>query len=337
MTGLTGASDAPEGGAADQGATVPPTSARLRREAITWYVRLGSGEATDADRMAWRAWYAADEAHRQAWRPFETLGSTLSRLPVEVAGNALEIARRRRRVLRDLGLLAISGGAGWVAWSAGGTGGMTHWLADQRTAPGEQRSMHLADGSRLLLNTRTAVDIRFDAAHRLIHLLGGELLAITAPGIDARPFIIETPHGRVQALGTRFTVRTDADATVVAVLEHAVQIRPDRASDRPLTLEAGQQTRFTQEAVDPPAALDPWLTDWTGGSLVVHDRPLGEVLLELARYRRGHLGWDPAVAGLRVSGALPLADTDKALAVIARSLPVRISTRTRYWVKVLPR
>ena len=57
-------------------------------------------------------------------------------------------------------------------------------------------------------------------------------------------------------------------------------------------------------------------------------------MAELGRYRTGHLACDSAVASLRVSGAFPVADTEQALAVLARSLPVRVRRLTRYWVTV---
>ena len=42
------------------------------------------------------------------------------------------------------------------------------------------------------------------------------------------------------------------------------------------------------------------------------------------------------VAPLRVSGSLTLSDTDAGLRLLARTLPIRIVHRTRYWVTVLP-
>ena len=50
----------------------------------------------------------------------------------------------------------------------------------------------------------------------------------------------------------------------------------------------------------------------------------------------GRTGWDPAVAGLPVSGAYPLQDTDRILAAIAETLPVSLQKITRYWVRVTP-
>jgi transmembrane sensor len=65
--------------------------------------------------------------------------------------------------------------------------------------------------------------------------------------------------------------------------------------------------------------------------------PLGDFVTELARYRSGHVACDPAVAGLRVSGTYPLADTDRVLAILGKSLPVAVEYRTCYWVRVVPR
>ncbi|WZB64613.1 hypothetical protein WJ970_28925 [Achromobacter xylosoxidans] len=44
------------------------------------------------------------------------------------------------------------------------------------------------------------------------------------------------------------------------------------------------------------------------------------------------LACDPYVAGLRISGSFPLADTDRALAAVERALPVQVLRYTRYWV-----
>ncbi|HGY5781881.1 TPA: iron dicitrate transport regulator FecR, partial [Serratia marcescens] len=48
------------------------------------------------------------------------------------------------------------------------------------------------------------------------------------------------------------------------------------------------------------------------------------------------LSCDPAVAGLRVSGSFPLSDTDRALALLRQTLPVRLQSFTRYWLQIVP-
>ncbi|MDT1842254.1 iron dicitrate transport regulator FecR, partial [Acinetobacter baumannii] len=118
-------------------------------------------------------------------------------------------------MLRVLGLAAGVGGAAWLAREEGAI-----LLADHRTAPGQRLAVELEDGSRLLLNTRSAVDVRFDAGQRLLRLRAGEILLESAAmhgRRDARPLIVATEHGAVQALGTRFTVRLFDGRTVVNV------------------------------------------------------------------------------------------------------------------------
>lgn len=71
--------------------------------------------------------------------------------------------------------------------------------------------------------------------------------------------------------------------------------------------------------------------------LLARDMRLGDVIAELSRYRPGVLRCDPAVAELRVTGAISLKDTDAALRLLSNNLPVHIELRTPYLVTVAPR
>ena len=46
---------------------------------------------------------------------------------------------------------------------------------------------------------------------------------------------------------------------------------------------------------------------------------------------------DPTLAGLKVSGSFPLTDTDRALAALERSFPLRVVRRSDYWVTLVPK
>lgn len=327
----------------------PADDAEVRKEAIVWYARLCSGEATPADHEAWHRWHRAHPDHQRAWQRLEAMQATLRRVPGHIAASTLRAAAAarpdRRRLLRGIAVLASGGSLAYLSWQvAGPDGGWQSLMADYSTGTGEQRAVMLADGSQLMLNTRTSVDFSMDARSRLVSLRDGEILVQTAKrrnvkGVavkDPRPFMVETAHGRVLALGTRFTVRSDAAGTRVTVLEDAVEIRAAQAPGQVVTLRAGQQAAFTADGIGAPHAADPASAEWAQGSLVVNDWRLADVVAELARYRRGRLACDPAVADIRVSGAFPIADTDKALAVIAKAFPVRAASVTRFWVSLVP-
>jgi transmembrane sensor len=132
-------------------------------------------------------------------------------------------------------------------------------------------------------------------------------------------------------------VRDESASIRVAVFDGAVEIRPQDAGAAAVVLPAGQQTVFNAHAVEPQAAVDAGAASWEQGMLAVRNGRLADLVDELARYRRGVLRCDPAVADLRVSGAFPLADIDGSLRLLEKTLPVRISRVTPFWTTVAPR
>lgn len=297
-------------------------------EAVDWYVRLHDSSADDSTHAAWQAWHAADCRHAEAWARLEQLQRRLGNAPGGAA-LTLENARRDRRgAIMKLALLLGVGAVGWQGYR------VSSWSADYVTRVGERRQLTLADGTRLDLNTDSRVDVLFDAGQRLINLRQGEILVET--GKDSRPFSVRTAEGDILALGTRFSVRQDVGISRVAVTAHAVEVRPNR-STQVVRVDAGQSLGFSAAGPGPLLPLPPDAQAWTRGMLVSIDWSLREVLDELARYRPGYLGCAGQIAGLRLSGAFNLDDTDAALASLEDSLPVRVRRMTRYWVRLEPR
>ncbi len=321
--------------------TAPPPGGDMRiapaiaEQAVQWWIALKASDADTAQHARWQRWRDADPAHEAAWQRIVSVGDRLAGIPSPLARAALSAApqsMRRRRSVQLLTALVVAGGTTMVArqstpWRA--------WTADQVSAVGERRTLRLPDGGALMLNTGSAVNIRFDAERRVLQLVRGEILVQTAADAMRRPFLVETSAGAARALGTRFTVRQHADASVdVGVLQGAVELRPLEAAARSHTLQAGESGRFTRTQAMPAGALDANASAWIDGMLVVSHMRLADFLAELGRYRPGRLGCDPAIAGLEVSGAYPLDDTDRVLASLTSSLPVEIHTYTRYWVGV---
>nr|WP_312377524.1 FecR family protein [Delftia acidovorans] len=328
------------------GVMEPPLQARVLDEAAEWLMRLHDSGATDADRAACERWRQADPQHALAWERAERLLGKLGGLPAALAMPALDRprslrAQRRAAVARLAALLAVAP-AGWLVWSAADQRG---WGADLRTATGERRTEHLADGSRLLLDTASAVDIRFDGALRLLTLRQGAISIETAADTATphRPFVVDTAHGRLRALGTRFTVRqeggrADGGPVRLTVTEGAVEVTLRGAASPALVVQAGQQTVLRAGEVTSPQPLQPEATAWTHGMLMADAMPLAAFCAELSRYRPGLLQCAPEVRALRVSGSFPLGDTDRTLTMLASTYPVDVQTRMRgYWITVVAR
>ncbi|CAE6707839.1 Protein FecR [Xanthomonas arboricola] len=320
-----------------------PISAEVADQAAQWLTVLMSGTASEAQLQRWQQWRDAHPDHARAWAHIEAVTGRLKTLTPQAAYRSLspyagsngQASPGRRKALN---LLLWGGVAGATGVLAARTERWQRATADYATATGQRREVQLQDGSRITLNTRSAIDVRFDAQQRLLQLLAGEIMVTTAhalgAGHDARPLLVRTAQGDIHALGTRFCVRQDEHDTRLSVLESAVEVRPRAAAQAVGRVQAGEQCRFTAEALGAIAPVDAQAAAWVRGQLIADEWRLDAFIAELDRYRAGLLRCDPQVGGLRVSGVFPLDDTDRILAMLPSVLPVRVSRRSRYWVTV---
>ena len=313
-------------------ASSKPVSAQVLDAAIAWQLSLDSANPVEREEFA--KWHAAHEEHARAWRQLGMLDQRFSVASGPARAALLQSRASVRRRVRKLGngLASIVAVIGLALFAGERYVPLDYWLADQRTATGEQRTLRLSDGTVINLNTHSAVDVRFDEKQRRVILQDGEILVETGHG-DARPFIVETREGRLRALGTRFLVKREAQGTRLSVLKSAVAAHPQSSADEQI-LQEGQQVLMRSHGLDPIAALNVGADAWTRGMLVVDNARLEDLVHELGRYRRGHLGVAPEVADLRITGSFPLNDTDLALSALLPTLPVQIEQHTAWWVTV---
>ena len=337
------APDASHPAAASPGSSAPP-SHDIMLQAAEWFALLRSGEATAQDRAAWQAWIDSHQQHHDAWQYVEAISRRFE--PVRAPDNAqaavktLQSVRgtslKRRTALNGLAVMFGAGLLGWGAWRGTPLGpALLSWSADYRTATGEIREITLADGTRVWLNTASAMNADYQPALRRLHLLSGEVLISTAAD-TARPFVVDTGYGRMQALGTRFTVREENDATYLAVYQGAVRIHT-RDSGTEQIVGSGRQVRFNASRIGELAAAEPGREAWARGVLLAEDIPLADVVRELNRYQHGHLSLAPELATLRVVGGYPLQDPDKVLSMLAEVLPIQVRRILPWWLSIEPK
>ncbi|MEM9683450.1 MAG: FecR domain-containing protein, partial [Pseudomonadota bacterium] len=202
--------------------------------------------------------------------------------------------------------------------------------SDHRTAVGERTPIALADGSRVTLNTDTAIAVDLETKSRRVRLLQGEAwFDVAADGF--RPFVVETPAGLVRVTGTSFGVRLHRETAVVSLTEGNVELMAENDEATTATpLGAGHRITFSPAGVSAPTALDKTTaTAWLRGQMVFFDARLADVIAELNRYRSGRIVITNSDLGdLRINGVFSTDDPDAALDAIANTLPVRIMRLT---------
>lgn len=308
------------------------------KQAINWTLRLRNSADNPRLRQQCDTWRAAHHEHEQAWQRVQSLQqelhSHLRAVPgAQVAFDTLENSAQRlgrRQALKLLGGVMLLGSAAWLgkeqlAWQ--------QWGADFATATGERRGFQLPDGTRLELNTDSAADLDFNARQRLISLSRGEIMLTCGPDPQAgaaRPLLVRTRHGLFEGVDARFVVRLEGDCTRLSVTAGSVAIHGPHGA--PVRVQAGQSYRVSTSQALPVPPLDMDVGAWADGLIVTRNMRLADFLQEVGRYRHGYLGCADGIGDLRLSGVYRLEDTDKLLAILPQTLPVRLRYRTRWWV-----
>lgn len=307
------------------------------KAASEWYVRMSEPDASDDEKRAFAHWKAASAQNSDAWEriqkvnePFEGLEPTISKA---VLLERDSISLSRRRMLKKLGIVVIISSSGLVAYR------QQPWqtmLADYSTGKGESRTLTLPDETILVLNSGTAIDTRYNENSRTVILLKGEILIETGHGNgSSAAFKVQTRHGTVTALGTRFSVRDHGDYISVNVFKDSVLIKSS-GSQEERTISADWSASFSKATAPEITPLPPGSDLWAKGILSVNDMPLKQFLLELGRYHDGFLRCDPAIENILISGSFPVNDINEILSSIRNTHPVRIESVTRYWITLKP-
>lgn len=296
------------------------TKSAIREAAIDWWLRRNETTLSRKEQAAFEAWLAADDAHRAAYETLAALGDFMApRWPG--AGPQRKTKRRRRKAgaAAGLALLALFF-ADEIA---------LRLTADVLTGAGETRQATLADGSRMELDSLSAVALHFTQSERRVTLIAGEAWFDVAPD-PARPFVVEAAGGTATALGTAFDVAIENGRARVTVTSHSVRVAGGGGA---VTVEEGRQSAYGPgEAAAAPEPVDlARATAWRRGKLMFENRPLGEVVRALGRYHRGFVFFaDPALKARRVTGVFNAQDPIAALDEIETSLGLHATHVTKY-------
>ena len=300
---------------------------RALEQAAEWFATLNDPRVTPGERAAWRAWLQSDRAHARAWARVRQVDGLFPGLPKQEAQSALRAADKRLKLpgkglLCVLVLLPILWLAAPLPWPA------LESRPDYRTQTGQIEPFNLAEGTIVWLNTDSALDVDYDAAERRLILLRGEALVDSAPDHSGanRPLIVATAHGRIRAVGTRFSVRRDAETTLVHVFEGRVTVARGNSADS-VAVAAGRMAEFNRQDIVRAGVADQARAAWVRGILIADNMPLCDFTRDLERYFKGNIDCPDELAHLRLVGVYPLRDTARIFAAIQAALPVHIRRR----------
>ncbi len=337
------------------------TGITLSEQAAHWWVALHGDTVAAADKQAFAAWVARSPERIEAYLrmarlmgalhspkvdwpdvPAATLvqearSATAEIMPLARAGveaDAVREPRVRRPRMRLYSALAA------MVLVAAGTALFLHMNPQRyQTALGEQRSVLLEDGSLVMLNTSSQIEVDMQKERRVIRLLAGEALFQVAHEIG-RPFEVHAGATTIRAVGTQFNVDRRMARTTVTVLEGRVIVADQGVAESPGSyLQSAERIVVTGAGLgarERIANVAP-VTAWTQRQLVFERRLLGEVAEEFNRYNRRHIQIEDGVlANQRVTGVFQANDPASFMTFLKEIPGVRIQ-ETEEGVRIVRR
>ena len=303
-------------------------SAQHLQEAADWLTRLQRPEVDETDWLAFDAWLSEPGA-QEAYDAIQAVDEEIFQRGAAVRG---ELAEPRRAAAKRVFTIDWRwlGGLGAAAAAAAVAITVAPWgeLLPQpdtlyTTAKGESRTLQLADGSRVDLNTDSHISVRLEKDARRVTVHDGQALFDVAHD-SARPFLITAGDETVRVVGTKFDVRRRDGQLSVTVLRGQVEVSTD-GEDTPIRLRPGQMLEHVEGAsgvsVRAVAAEDQ--VGWRSGRLVYRDQPLGRIVSDMNHYFERPIRLEGEnTATLRFSGVLIVDGQDAMVRRLSSLMPI---------------
>lgn len=316
---------------ANEPASAEHPSQAVQAEAAAWIARLHRKNRTSADEAGFRRWLQADPANAAAFERMTEIWDRSGRL--KSGALARVRAKQHAQPTQRWKLVSIGAAVACIALLA-----VFVWIqgSDVSTGIGEQRVVTLEDGSRITLNTATALDVRFDKKQRRVELKAGEALFEIAKRPNW-PFVVAAGDREVTALGTSFVVRRDEERIAVTLVEGTVKVAPvaidpviPRTTDVKI-LSPGQRLTIDQHQAPRLDRLPAEkATAWRRGLVELDATPLPLAIAEMNRYSRVQIELEhPDPAAIQVSGVFRAGDSLEFARALARAYGLTVEEDRR--------
>lgn len=308
----------------------------LLEQAVDWMVNLASGNVCAHDKQLFSVWLAQSAAHQSAWQHISQSlvmpVHALKQLPANQSKGieqALLRPNSRREFLRNSFSFAA------VSLTLAGIINRYHPLsglsADIATGTGERFTKNLADGSKVLLNARTHIDVNVlvnnplnaNKAQRSLTLHQGEIQLFAAEN-QAVPFNVYCKHAKVTTLNSHCLVKKQTNNTFVLALSGELTINLSNDAKQAVTLKQGEAIYFNEYRFQTKQTGLQHKAQWSQGLHLAKNETLLSLSQSLADYYPGYIRVAANAQQLKVYGGYPLDDLDKTFATLAQTLPIKI-------------
>ncbi|BDM20934.1 FecR domain-containing protein [Pseudomonas sp. LRP2-20] len=296
-----------------------------QQEALAWFSRLRQPGCDESERQAFGRW-CQEPSNARAYAELEACWQQLQVPPTRPRPRLLKVRRSHMGKVFAVLFLLLLGAFAYLYWPL-----MQRLASELATDVGERRSVRLADGSTLHLDSASAMNVDLRGRTRQLHLVQGQVYVEVV--LDGRAMEVQVDDARIQVYGTRLMVARHADHDELVVLDGKAMVM--QGGDQRM-VSAGERVTFTEARINPLQNVDVKAVDaWRSGQLRAKEMPLGQVIERLASHE-GRRVWlmDEQTAYRRVSGDFNLDRPGETLEALAAEQHLQLYDVLGQWLIV---
>lgn len=300
----------------------------LAEDAAAWCARMDAEDLSPDEDLELRGWLADDARRRAAFESVSrimtdpALTAALREVDRENSSDAIALlpqgasgGRYRSTWLRaTFAVVLVMTGFAWA---------ISMWMNPVwppqlvvSTAPGQTRTVSLADGSSVQLSGGTTLEVQMEPSRRIVRMQSGEAFFTVTPD-SARPFIVTVADARVQVLGTAFDLSETHDGLELSVYHGRVAFGHGDRFAGAIEVKAGERAYLHDGIASAAMPFDPEAGDWRNGWLQTNGVTLAALAQRLSRRFGVEVSVAPALADKRIAGRFRVDSSEKLLQLLS--------------------
>jgi transmembrane sensor len=299
---------------------------RVEKEAADWLAREDRGLGF-RERQAFEAWRDRSTSHRvaylrlqSAWVKADRLKQTGEPVPVPVKTPRLWVAYSM-----SAGAAALAACLLFLFWPSTKVATGDSVIS---TDAGAQRSLSLADGTKILLVGNTTLRTSLSAGTRSVSIDRGKAY-FEVTHDERHPFVVLAGRRRITDIGTKFSVSRSGEDVEIAVTEGRVRIddvkapstAPVMATANDLVIAKADEILLSRE---PPVRVLSHSADGEAELLTFADEPLSAVVQELNKHSKKKIHVAANAGDIKIGGSFRANNTEGFKALLQQGFGVTI-------------
>ncbi|MCT7493253.1 FecR family protein [Aliarcobacter cryaerophilus] len=290
---------------------------------------------TKTQELEFQIWIKENIEHKKAFEKVEMLQSLYLSLPSDIKSKISQEVHRNiksRNSLRKSNFLKFAASVIFIIGASlfGINEYMNFGIKHTYTSNQEIKNIVLPDGSKVILDAKTKLDIKYFSDKREINIIEGKALFDVTSNPN-KPFIVNANMIKVEVLGTNFEVKNEIDKIVVDVINGKVKVEQNKNNEfqQLAILTKGKHISFDKQSkkvILKDIDINN-IASWKDGILFFQDYSLEKAINEFKKYQDINITIQKDIKNYTVSGSFSIHEIDKFIFALTKIYPIKVDNK----------